>query len=184
MRSATGQTARRSAQRAVLAATAMAVWVSMPTALVAQTTRVSIGKAANQLSVSMYADSAVVALSGPDPEGGGIATARLISALPEARIWATSALAAISSCRADQTRLQHATTLYDHAARNDSGEGRFPSAVFACGRGRRGELATIDVAMTSNFTTSLLFTSYSEAQSYFQRVVKALPPNGSTHSKL
>jgi hypothetical protein len=157
--------------------------LSLPAAVLAQTATVVIGQTANQLSVSMYSDSVVVALSGPDPEGGGVASARLSATVPDARTWATAVLASISSCRADRTRQQHATTLYDHGARNDAGEARFPNAILACGRGRRGELATIDVAKTRNFATSLLFASYSEAQAYFKKVVKALPPSSLAHSE-
>jgi hypothetical protein len=174
---------RRLARRAILTAVAALASLSIPTALVAQAAKVSFGKAANQLSVSIYSDSAVVALTGPDPEGEGTATARLNAALPDANKWATTARAAVTSCRADKTRAQHVATLYDRLARDDRGEGRTPRATFACGRDRRGELASMDVAMTGDFSTGLLFSSYSEAQIYFQKVVKSLAQSASPHSK-
>lgn len=170
------------ARQALTAMVAVAL-LSIPAALTAQADGVSIGKAANRLTVTVDGDSAVVTLSDVDPDDGGIATTRMTVLLPEARVWANNALARVASCRVEKTRTQHATTLYDRAARDDRGEGKLPKAHFSCGRGHGGESAFVDVAMTGNYTATHSFSSFRDARQYFESVAKALATSGSAANK-
>ena len=163
-----------SAHLATIIAVVTILLVSTPPVLVAQKAGVSIGKPANRLAVAVRGDSALVTVTGPDQDGGGVATARLVAMLPMARQWATSSRAAAAFCRADKERAPREATLYDHAAQGDRGEGKLPKVLFSCGGGRRGEIATVDLSQTSDFSASLLFASYREAEKFFSTVGKAL----------
>jgi hypothetical protein len=152
----------------------MLALASLPAVLSAQLAGVSIGKPASRLTVAVHRDSAVVMLTGPDAVGGGVATARLTTQLPDARGWASTTLKTIASCRADKARAPRQTTLYDRAARDERGEGRLPRVLFSCGGGRRGELASVDLTFSSDFAAGLRFTSYGQVENYFLKVATAL----------
>lgn len=170
----------RSIRLATITAVVTILLVMTPPVLLAQKAGASIGKPANRLTVAVRGDSAVVTLTGPDQDGGGIATARLTALLPVARQWAVSSRAAAVSCRRQQQRAPHEATLYDHAAQDDRGEGKLPKVLFSCGGGSRVELAAVDLSMTSDFNASLLFASYREAEKYFSTVAGALGSSRAT----